>query len=442
MAQPPDPERLAQERRDLAALEHAPAAQRYAYFARLSGPGFLQSAMTLGSGSAAFALFAGAGFGYSLLWVAPIAMLLGVIVLAAVSHQTLSTGMRPFDAMRRFAGAPFAWAWAIGALIASVIWHLPQYALASACLADLVGEGTSPFAMAFVVLAWAVGLSWFYGVSPRTVRIYEQLLKYIVWGIVLCFAVVVFQTGVDWGALAAGLFTFDMPAEANGVSSFHVVLGGLAAAVGINMVFLYPYSLLARGWGREHRALARFDLLTGMFVPYVLATSLMIIATANTIHKQGFSGSRLSPLEASTMLSSTIGDTVGHGVFLVGMLGMTLSTITLHMLTSGFVCSELFGWRVGSWKYRLATWIPTPAVFAPLFWSKQAFWIAIPTTIVCGLFLPIAYLGFAKLLGKRDYLGDDVPKGARGTIWRVAIYVLTAILTASLIKYVIDKVSS
>ena len=29
-----------------------------------------------------------------------------------------------------------------------------------------------------------------------------------------------------------------------------LVLGMLGAAVGINMTFLYPYSLLAKGWGK------------------------------------------------------------------------------------------------------------------------------------------------------------------------------------------------
>ena len=32
-----------------------------------------------------------------------------------------------------------------------------------------------------------------------------------------------------------------------------LVLSGLSAAVGINMLFLYPYSLRARGWGRGGR---------------------------------------------------------------------------------------------------------------------------------------------------------------------------------------------
>jgi manganese transport protein len=43
------------------------------------GPGYMQSAMTLGGGSAFAALFAGAAFGYQLLWVAPLGMFLGLL---------------------------------------------------------------------------------------------------------------------------------------------------------------------------------------------------------------------------------------------------------------------------------------------------------------------------------------------------------------------------
>jgi len=116
MAHPPDPVELARERELLAELETKGWGERTRAYLKFAGPGYLQSAFTLGGGTAAASLFAGAAFGYQLLWVAPVAMLLGVIMLSAVAYQTLSTGMRPFDAMRRYAGAPFAWGWALGAL--------------------------------------------------------------------------------------------------------------------------------------------------------------------------------------------------------------------------------------------------------------------------------------------------------------------------------------
>lgn len=445
LAHPPSPESLARERARLAELEARPPLARALGYLGLGGPGYLQSAMTLGGGTAAASLFAGAVFGYQLLWVAPLAMLLGVVMLSAVAHQTLSTGLRPFEAMRHFAGAPLAYAWALGALVSSIIWHFPQYTLASAVLVDM-GEvvglpGLQPQWTSWFVLAWAVGLSMLYGTSPAMVRGYERVLKYMVWSIVLCFGWVVARTGIsDWGALARGFLTFQVPAERNGVVGGVVVLSGLAAAVGVNMLFLYPYTLLARGWGREHRRLARFDLLGGMLLPYTLATSLMVIATANTIYMDGaFEASRLQPVEAARALSAAVGPTAGRVVFNLGILGMALSSITLQMLCAGFVGVELFGLEVGSWRYRLMTLLPTPAVFAPYVWGKIAVWVAVPTNVVCGLFLPAAYVGFILLQRNRAYLGADTPRGPLGKLWIAAMCAATLILTASLVWFVTSQ---
>ena len=285
---------LERERESLEAAEAMGLVSRTRVYLRLLGPGYLQSAMTLGGGSCTAAIFAGAVFGYQLLWVAPVAMGLGLFVLSASAHQTLSTGIRPYEAMRRFAGPAVAWAWAGGALLASVIWHFPHYALGAALvgdLADALGGGRLHPALAGAVVAvLVVPFSLYYTSSQRAVRIYERVVRFLVWGIVFCFGAVVVRTGIDDpGALARGFLAFEIPGDRNGIAGATVVLSGLSAAVGINMLFLYPHSLLARGWGREHRELSRFDLLLGMFVPYTIAVSLVVIATA----KQRFPGQRL-----------------------------------------------------------------------------------------------------------------------------------------------------
>lgn len=87
----------------LAALAGRPALARVPTYLRLSGPGWLQGAMTLGGGSAITSLTIGAVYGYKLLWVQPLAMIIGCIMLFSLSHQTLSTGIKPFAAMRRHA---------------------------------------------------------------------------------------------------------------------------------------------------------------------------------------------------------------------------------------------------------------------------------------------------------------------------------------------------
>jgi len=445
MLRPPDAEVLARERAVLSDLATRPFASRARGYLRLLGPGYLQSAMTLGGGTVSAALFAGAVFGYQLLWVAPVAMAFGLCMMAAISWQTLSTGRRPWPAMREHAGPFFAWAWALGALLSSLIWQFPQYALASAVLvdiADLAGlPGVSPVWAGGVVLVWAVTVSGLYGRSASWIRGYERLLQAMVWGIVLCFAWVVFRTGIsNWGELLRGLFAFEVPSERNGVAGATLVLSGISAAVGVNMVFLYPYTLLARGWGREHRELSQFDLLLGMAVPYTIAVSLVVIATANTLHLDpAYEGMRLSPVEAAGVLTGSVGPVAGRLVFSLGVLGMALSSITLQMLTCGFVGVELFGLTVGSWRHRLATWLPVPGVLGCVYWSDIAVWVAVPTNIICGLFLPAAYVGFCVLQRSRAYLGDDRPSGRAGAAWLAAMIGVTVFLIVFLGWYVVTR---
>ncbi|MFT4513730.1 MAG: manganese transport protein, partial [Planctomycetota bacterium] len=235
MATPPDPGQLAAEKDLLRELEHAPTLKRWRGYLKFIGPGYMQSAMTLGSGTAASSLFAGAVFGYDLLWVAPLGMVIGILVMGVVSHQTLSTGQRVLPAMAKHANKWLAWSFALAAVIASIVWHFPQYNLAAASLADAANtlglEGVPKMAASTFVLVWAVVLSTMYGKSPRFVRLYEQFLKYTVWGIVVLLLWVLINTETDWAGVAAG-FIPSLPEDRDGFSSIDLAVAGIAAAVG------------------------------------------------------------------------------------------------------------------------------------------------------------------------------------------------------------------
>lgn len=442
---PPDPEQLAAEVEWLMEQESKSRGARWLAFLQKGGPGYLQSALTLGGGSAATMLFAGAAFGYGLLWLGPVSMLLGIIMMSAVAHQTLSTGLRPFEAMKRYAGPVFAWGFAGGAVISSIIWHFAQYSLGAAVISDMgdaagfeLTQGVAGALILAVAIAWAFA----YGKSSRAIRWFESSLKFLVWGIVLCFGLVVLKTGIaDPGAMLKGYIPFQFPEGKSDVTALTVVVGGLAAAVGANMLFLYPYSLLARGWGRQHRRLAQFDLLAGMFLPYMLATSLMVIATANTFYYGDveFSGTGLSPVQAAQALSGVVGEGIGRWIFNLGILGMAVSSIILQMVCCGFVATEVLGWKFGSGKYRLACLLPAPGVMGAVLWKDIAIWVAVPTTLLCGFMLPLAYIGFVLLQRNRSYLGDDTPKGGKATAWLGGMVISTLTLTVFLIWYAVTK---
>lgn len=295
-------------------------------YARLSGPGWLQSAITLGGGSLAGSLYLGILAGYGMLWVQPVAMVLGIVMLSCIAFVTLSTGERPFRAINRHINPVLGWAWAIAALLANMVWSLPQFALANGVVQqnlapNLLGGDAGRWMVCILILALTVGITWSYGNGSRGIKIYEGVLKIMVAMIVISFVGVVLkvgfsEAGLPWGQIVGGFIPdwsrLNAPAEGfvplleavpEGARSFwreHIVseqrdvmIAAAATAVGINMTFLLGYSLLAKGWGKSFRGLAVFDLATGMFVPFVLATSCVVIAAASQFHLQpapGFLG--------------------------------------------------------------------------------------------------------------------------------------------------------
>ena len=316
---------VAEEREKLRAINARPLPGRLAGYVKLSGPGWLQSALTLGGGSLAGSLYLGVIAGFGLLWLQPVAMALGICMLSAIAYVTLSTGQRPFRAINKHVNPALGWGWLLASGAANVVWALPQYSLGTAAvrqnlLPGLMGDGggLSEFAAKAVVcgvmLAVALAVTWSYGSGHWGVRVFEAALKVAVGLIVLCFVAVVVRLSaageLDWGAVSAG-FVPDLGALFRPAPALQELVDRVAAAdpaagdywaqkitdtqrdklmtafataVGINMTFLLPYSMLGRGWGREHRGLGVFDLATGMFVPFFLATTCVVIASATQFH--------------------------------------------------------------------------------------------------------------------------------------------------------------
>lgn len=438
-----DPEALAREKAMLAELDKQGLGARLAGYSKKMGPGWMQSALTLGSGSFFSSFFAGAMFGYSLLWVQPLGMLLGVIMFMAIAHQTLSTGARPFDAMRRYVHPSVAWAWALTSLAATVIWHFPQYSCGGTAAADLAdyfgwtGAGSLVGArlfFGFIILAICIAVTWLYGSGSHGIKLFDKLIKIMVAVIVVSFMIVVIRTGIRWQALWEGLTRFQVPKDKVGIE---VMMGGLSAAVGINMTFLFPYALLARGWGREHRGLAKFDLALGMWLPFVLATGFLVMAAANTLYDPANPvTSKLGPDRAAQVLGAAAGPVLGRVVFDLGVLAMVISSIILHMLVAAFIACEIFGMEPTGWRYRLTSLIPIPGVLGTI--VQFPLWLPVVTSGICFIFLPIAYVAFFILHNRRDYLGDAKPTGGRAWAWNIAMLIAIGVMTSYALWWLVE----
>lgn len=308
-------------------IERAKAKGRLAtlgVYIKLSGPGWLQSALTLGGGSLSSSLYLGVLAGFSLLWLQPIAMIIGIVMLSAIGYVALSTGEKPFRAINEHVSPVLGWGWLIATLMANCIWSLPQFALAARAFRqnlmpgtfgpEAMGENTANFIIVAVIAVICIIMVYFYDSRGLGFRLFSILLKLMVGVIVVSFFGVVVYLSVlgelPWGDIGSG-FIPNIRLLWSPAASFNEALAKVAAigpqfrdfwagkivaqqqdvlvaaaatAVGINMTFLLPYSMLKRGWNKHFRGLAVFDLSTGLFIPFILATGCVVIASASQFH--------------------------------------------------------------------------------------------------------------------------------------------------------------
>ena len=496
------------EKKYLAQAEASGLFSKLGAYTRLSGPGWLQSAITLGGGSLASSLFLGVLAGYSLLWLQPMAIVLGIIMLSAISHVTLSTGQSPFTSINNEINPVLGWGWAIATIMANIVWCLPQFSLGTAAVTQnlipaLNNTGGKVLICAFI-LAIAFLVVRAYDKGSTGVKIFDWVLKIMVGVVVISFFGVVIKLSTsgeaDWGSILAGFVPdfslFNSPAETyypflEGTGEFRsfweskivglqqdVMISAAATAVGINMTFFMPFVLLRRKWGREHRGLAKFDLWTALLIPYVIATSCVVIAAGTRFNGKPESAfnsegqvhanlekgylelatararlewtddeyNALAPIQQEAVLDSlplpdrqlaamlvkrdafNLAESLeslfeskafSHYVFGIGVLGMALSTIIILMTINGHAICEVLGKPHSGSPFLGGALLAGLGVLGPFFWQDAAFWLAVPTSILGFTLIPVAYLSFFLLMNNIQVLGRERPQGTSRIMWNL-----------------------
>ncbi|MFV1994896.1 MAG: hypothetical protein ACC661_05615, partial [Verrucomicrobiales bacterium] len=120
--------------------------------------------------------------------------------------------------------------------------------------------------------------------------------------------------------------------------------------------------------------------------------------------------------------------------FGVGVLGMALSTIIILMLISGFTFCEMFDLPPTGMPHRIGSLIAGLGVLGPFIWKgKTLLWLAIPTSVIGGALLPIAYITFLFMMNSKKILGDDRPAGVRRVRWNVLMGLAAGTASAGVI---------
>jgi Mn2+/Fe2+ NRAMP family transporter len=499
----------------LAEAASAGVVRRFSIFAKLSGPGWLQGAVTLGGGSLAGALFLGVLAGPNLLWLQPLAVACGITLLAAITYVTLSTERQPVETIGENLSPVLAYAWILGTMMANVVFCVPQFALATATVTQnlipaLHHSTLAPWVIGVVLAVIGFIVVRSYSEGSRGVHLFELVLKIMVGIVVVSFMAVVvllLTSGqLNLRAVLSGFIpsfsqftepTASLAAAAAATGEHEDIwraiiadqqrdrmLAAAGAAVGINMTFLLPYTLLKRKWGRRHRDLAIFDLSLGLLVPFVIATSCLVIAagsqfynrTDDVLAKDGTvianmagaynasaskfvaersiaTGAGAAALTIETLaepdrrlaamlasrdagqlartLQPVLGKAGANLIFGVGVFAMAVSTIIMLALMNAAALGALLKRFENKTIFLVGAVMPLIAgIFAPVLWtgaSRAA--LAIPASTTAITLGPIAYITFLLLINSKGALGASRPKGTARVVWNVLMLIATSLAT-------------
>lgn len=431
------PDAIAAERGRLDALAGKPAPLRFWERLKLSGPGFMDSALTLGAGTLTAAMLSGSVFGYRTLWLLWVSMGLGLFMMAAMARFTCRGRFRIIRVQNRHHG------WLVGSFLTAlvgtaavaVIFNYGQYSLGT----HLIESLTPLFGFEFPrQYNWTVfmGITAFLILSygrrgRRGIRLVETFMKLSIALMLVCFGACLLLVGVDWSAFLKGMFVPWLP---SGMAGLDLFIASSAAAIGVMDWVFFHYAGLARGWGRKHESQARFDIVVGLFIPFIVVNYLVIAVFAGTLGKQGIHPETAAELAQALM--PLLGPSWSQVLFYLGFLAVPVTTTVGMSLACAMAIHEAFGWDpdTDSWRWRLSALLPQIGFLAV--WYPRPIWLVIAIGAFLSLSNNIVGWSFFLLLNDRRVMGED---RNRSYLWNLGILLQITLLNAIAIIYIFNR---
>lgn len=297
------------------------------------GPTWLAGAIAAGPATMASLLAAGAGYGYTLLWVVVLASLLGATGQYLAARLGLFTEEGMVSVVETHLGESWAWVLVIDVVLAAGLAQL----VIMKTVADVSAVLTGIDARLWGVL-WALVLA--IGLAGGGYRIAELGAKILVSLVVLTFLATAFVVPIDPGAAASGL----VPRIPEGLSGALVAAGVLGGAVHVTLLVMQSYTMRARGWTRADRGVARFDIGSSMLLAFGGYSLAIFLVAASVLHSPAIDAAAITAIQAGQALEPAVGASATW-LFLLGLLGAAVSTLGGNTVVPPYALADKLGWE-------------------------------------------------------------------------------------------------
>lgn len=388
---------------------------RFLAYLAILGPGIIAS--NAGNDASGIATYssAGAGYGYTLLWVfVPMTVSL-IVVQEMCVRMGAVTGQGLADLIREQFGVRWTAFVMLALLIANTGVIISEF-VGIAQASELLGVSR------YIAIPLAAGFIWWLVVKGSQKRVERVFLVMSL--VFFSYLISAFLAEPDWSQVASGFVepTFTMDA---------VYLFTIMALIGTTITpFMQVFvqsSVVEKGMDKDDLPLVRADVIVGTIFACTIAAFIMI-STAATLHSQGIFSIDSAGTAAESL--APIAGQYAKYLFAVGLFGAAMLAMGVLPLSTAYSISEALGFEKGlSRSFREAPIFLGVFTVLILVGGLTAMIPGIPqiklllfTQCVNGLLLPIILWAVVSLANNSEIMGPH----KNGLVLNVFAWTITA----------------
>ncbi|MFF5864106.1 Nramp family divalent metal transporter [Pseudomonas sp. NPDC012596] len=298
----------------------APSQSRVTRLIKLLGPGIIAVLSWLGAGDLITSSVAGANYGYAMMWVLAVSLLLRYLIVNIIARFQLcnNQGMTILQGYAQLHPV-FAWFMLAYALLMGHLMNAYMIKGAGEALAMLLRiDYPLLCSMAVVLAVWML-------VGRNIYAMIEGVMKVLLAVMTLAFLALALMSGPDVAGIVKGTIGFSIPADEGVHGALLVAVSVIGAVAGSVANFVHPYVMRQKGWvGPQHKRIQRNDLLFAVFVGIVINLAIWIVG-AEILRPNGIEVKTLGDLgKALEMFFGPI----GWYIFFVGVFATLFASIS------------------------------------------------------------------------------------------------------------------
>jgi Mn2+/Fe2+ NRAMP family transporter len=298
-------------------------------YVRSLGPGLIAVLTWLGAGDVVEAGVSGGNYGYALMWVVVVALLVRFLFVSLMARYQLCNprGEGVVDGLVRL-NRFYAPALFIACIVMGHVYGAYMAVGVGETWHKLTGRGTTAI--------WAVGwsaLALLIAFRPGQ-RVLDLVFKILLGLLSVSFLGVALWIGPSPSGILKGTLAFAMPPQVGPFDSALLAVGMIGAVGGSLMNLAYPYFIDQKGWrGPEYRRVQTYDFLVAIIVMIILDLSIWTVG-AELVHGRGRTVHDLDGLAA--LLTEVLGNT-GRVLFHLGVFAAVFTSIIGHAVGLGAI---------------------------------------------------------------------------------------------------------